>query len=185
MGVVVSSWQASNIIWHLLTRLNAICVLISSLQQPCPLESEGASWFFFFHFLSFHTCSDTLLLAEALSEGSVGVCTLANKGKDIYVHTHMLADLGCPARHTPWPFFLCIFLFFLFDWISDRQTARSTCPSITTLSCSGAGEHVALPSAKTIQNEHGAHKWGDWQRSFFSFLHLVLSATVMFIWVKR
>lgn len=38
MGIVVSSQQASNIFWHLVTCLNAICVLISRLQQLLPWE---------------------------------------------------------------------------------------------------------------------------------------------------
>lgn len=49
MGIVVSSRQASNIFWHSMTRLNAICVLISSLQQPWPLEKRGVRWFSLFH----------------------------------------------------------------------------------------------------------------------------------------
>lgn len=49
MGIVVSSRQASNIFWHGVTRLNAICVLISSLQRPWPLEGRGVRWFSLFH----------------------------------------------------------------------------------------------------------------------------------------
>lgn len=49
MGIVVSSRQASNILWHSVTCLNAICVLISSLQPPWPLEKRGVRWFSFFH----------------------------------------------------------------------------------------------------------------------------------------
>lgn len=49
MGIVVSSRQASNIFWHSVTRLNAICVLISSLQRPWPLEKRGVRWFSLFH----------------------------------------------------------------------------------------------------------------------------------------
>lgn len=45
MGIVVCSRQVSNIFWHGVTRLNAICVLISSLQQLCPLERRGVRWF--------------------------------------------------------------------------------------------------------------------------------------------
>lgn len=45
MGIVVSSQQASNIFWHLVTCLNAICVLISSLHQLLPHEREQASFF--------------------------------------------------------------------------------------------------------------------------------------------
>lgn len=56
IGIVVSSWQASNIFWHSVTCLNAICVLISSLQQLCPLEKRGVRWFSFFHFMAlFHS----------------------------------------------------------------------------------------------------------------------------------
>lgn len=51
MGIVVSSRQASNIFWHSVTRLNAICVLISSLQPPRPLEERGVGWFPLFHSL--------------------------------------------------------------------------------------------------------------------------------------
>lgn len=40
MGIVVSSQQASNIFWHLVTCLNAICVLISRLHQLLPQEKE-------------------------------------------------------------------------------------------------------------------------------------------------
>lgn len=49
MGIVVSSRQACNIFWHSVTRLNAICVLISSLQRLRPLEKRGVRWFSFFH----------------------------------------------------------------------------------------------------------------------------------------
>lgn len=49
MGIVVSSRQASNIFWHGVTCLNAICVLISSLQRPWPLEERGVRWFSLFH----------------------------------------------------------------------------------------------------------------------------------------
>ncbi len=88
--------------------------------------------------------------------------------RHIYYHTHThthtfhLVIRDCPVLHCPWPFF--------FDWIADWQTAASTCLSITTLSSSDAGEHVAVASAKTRQNEHSAHKWGCWHHSFFVFL---------------
>lgn len=52
MGIVVSSWQTSNITWHSVTRLNAICVLISSLQHLWPQENTGARWFSPSHSLS-------------------------------------------------------------------------------------------------------------------------------------
>lgn len=45
MGIVVSSRQTSNNFWHSVTCLNAICVLISSLQRPWPLEEKGVRWF--------------------------------------------------------------------------------------------------------------------------------------------
>lgn len=47
MGIVVSSWRTSNISWHGVTRLNAICVLISSLQHLWPRENAGVRWFSF------------------------------------------------------------------------------------------------------------------------------------------
>lgn len=53
MGIVVSSRQASNIFWHSVTCLNAICVLISSLQRPQPQERRGVRWFFPFPFCCF------------------------------------------------------------------------------------------------------------------------------------
>lgn len=52
MGIVVSSRQTSNISWHGVTRLNAICVLISSLQHLWPRENRGVRWFSFFHSLA-------------------------------------------------------------------------------------------------------------------------------------
>lgn len=71
MGIVVSSRQASNIFWHSVTRLNAICVLISSLQPPRPLEERGVRWFSLFHSLlclsSFLNTISSLLLSHSLS----------------------------------------------------------------------------------------------------------------------
>lgn len=48
MGIVVSSRQACNIFWHSVTHLNAICVLISSLQRLRPPEKRGVRWFSLF-----------------------------------------------------------------------------------------------------------------------------------------
>lgn len=64
MGIVVSSRRASNIFWHGVTRLNAICVLISSLQRPRPLEKRGVRWFSVFH-LCFVCGSLSLLLTTS------------------------------------------------------------------------------------------------------------------------
>lgn len=52
MGIVVSSSQTCNISWHGVTRLNAICVLISSLGHLWPPENRDVRWFSFFHSLS-------------------------------------------------------------------------------------------------------------------------------------
>lgn len=52
MGIVVSSCQTCNICWHGVTRLNAICVLISSLQHLWPPENSGVGRFSSFHSLS-------------------------------------------------------------------------------------------------------------------------------------
>ncbi len=98
----LSSWQASNIIWHLLTRLNAICVLISSLQQPRPQESWGVRWFSLSLLLSFLTCSLPLSLVDALSERSMGLCTLANKEKDTYTITYTHTHTHTHTHSTWW-----------------------------------------------------------------------------------
>ncbi len=66
MGIVVSSRQASNIFWHSVTRLNAICVLISSLQRLWPLEKRGVRWFS----LSHSSASSFLCLQFSLSSFS-------------------------------------------------------------------------------------------------------------------
>lgn len=63
MGIVVSSRQASNIFWHSVTCLNAICVLISSLQQPWPLEKKRCELIFpsLFPCLVFFICGSLSL----------------------------------------------------------------------------------------------------------------------------
>lgn len=100
MVVVVSSWQASNIIWHLLTRLNAICVLISSLQQPRPLESWGVRWFSLSPAFIPHMLPPSLA-CEGIVREVHGALHFGKqrKGTHIYQHTHIhthipLADLG-------------------------------------------------------------------------------------------
>lgn len=67
MGIVVSSQQASNIFWHSVTCLNAICVLISSLQRPWPLEKRGVRWFSLFHSPASSFLSVLLFLSVSLS----------------------------------------------------------------------------------------------------------------------
>lgn len=68
MGIVVSSSQTCNICWHGVTRLNAICVLISSLQHLWPPENRGVRWFsiFSFSFLASRLCLSLYLLFLSL-----------------------------------------------------------------------------------------------------------------------
>lgn len=67
MGIVVSSWQTSNISWHGVTRLNAICVLISSLQHLWPPENRGVRWFSFSLSLSVFPGCACLLICSTVS----------------------------------------------------------------------------------------------------------------------
>lgn len=80
MGIVVSSRQASNIFWHGVTCLNAICVLISSLQQPRPLERKGVRWFSPFHSPASSSCSSLstfpFIITQRLSSFSLSPCPL-------------------------------------------------------------------------------------------------------------
>lgn len=97
MLVVVSSWQASNIIWHLLTRLNAICVLISSLQQPRPLESWGVRWFSLSPAFIPHVLPPSLACGGIVREvhGALHFGKQRKRHTYIPTHTHIpLADLG-------------------------------------------------------------------------------------------
>lgn len=66
MGIVVSSCQACNISWHGVTRLNAICVLISILQHLWPPENRGVRWFSFFHSLSWLPGCACLLICSTV-----------------------------------------------------------------------------------------------------------------------
>lgn len=165
MVVVVSSWQASNIIWHLLTRLNAICVLISSLQQPHPQESWGVRWFSLSPAFIPHMLPPSLTRGCIVREVHGALHSGKQRKRHTYTNTHTHIPLGDSGLSRS-----ALSVALLFDWISVWQTAASTCLSITTLSSSDAGEHVAVASAKTRQNEHSAHKWGCWQHSFFFFL---------------
>lgn len=67
MGIVVSSCQTRNISWRGVTRLNAICVLISSLQHLWPPENKGVRRFSFFHSLSWLSGCVCLLLCSTVS----------------------------------------------------------------------------------------------------------------------
>lgn len=67
MGIVVSSWRTSNISWHGVTRLNAIWVLISSLQHLWPRENGGVRWFSFFHSLALFPGCACLLICCIIS----------------------------------------------------------------------------------------------------------------------
>lgn len=105
MGIVVSSRQASNILWHSVTCLNAICVLISSLQPPWPLEKRGVRWFSFFH-------SPLLLLC-------LQFCL------SVSLSPHVVP---CPLF--PHSLSFCSFLFHipfqLYHWVSEEESFHQT-----------------------------------------------------------
>lgn len=95
MVVVVSSWQASNIIWHLLTRLNAICVLISSLQQLRPQESWGVRWFSLSPAFVPHVLPPSLARGVVVREVHGALHFSKQRKRPTYTDTHIpLADLG-------------------------------------------------------------------------------------------
>lgn len=107
MGIVVSSQQASNIFWHLVTCLNAICVLISSLHQLLPHEREQAS---FFLYLKPSYCLGKQRKYSFL-RALISVCPLlslhfffkcleisGNNGTDKYLFIHTLLSPGVRLR---------------------------------------------------------------------------------------
>lgn len=114
MGIVVSSQQASNIFWHLVTCLNAICVLISRLHQLLPQEKEKESCLsapsplslFFFSLMPRLVHWQKVFLLRALTT----VCPLlslhffkcleisGNNGTDKYLFIHTLLSPGVRLR---------------------------------------------------------------------------------------
>lgn len=109
MGIVVSSQQASNIFWHLVTCLNAICVLISSLHQLLPHEREQASSFSSTGFWSLGYCFG-IQRKYSFLKALIAVCPLlslhffkcleisGNNGTDKYLFIHTLLSPGVRLR---------------------------------------------------------------------------------------
>lgn len=108
MGIVVSSQQASNIFWHLVTCLNAICVLISSLHQLLPHERGQASFFLYLNSQLLPWQAKKVFLSQS-SDICMPFTVIAffffkcleisgNNGTDKYLFIHTLLSPGVRLR---------------------------------------------------------------------------------------